>query len=303
MKMHRILAEGAAEILKAVFRERRVLDGVLAEAFEENPRWGKRDRNFIASTVFEVVRWRRALAFVADCEEITALCAAQWRRMGYDIPEWWHHRGTTAEDMAEREAKLAEQPRAVRESIPDWLDEVGQRQLGAAWEREISALNRPARVFLRINRLKATREQVIIWLRSHGIEVEGVEGLEDALVLPVGAMLPKELRADGRVEIQDAGSQMIAPMLKVEPGQKIIDACSGAGGKALHLASLMGNQGRIYAMDITAAKLVELERRARRAGASCIQMRQINDDTARDFAGMADGLLIDSPCTGLGTLR
>ena len=75
MKMHRILAEAAAETIKLVFKEHRVLDHSLAEAFENNPKWGKRDRGFIAETAFEVVRWRRALGFVADSEETDAsLC-------------------------------------------------------------------------------------------------------------------------------------------------------------------------------------------------------------------------------------
>jgi 16S rRNA (cytosine967-C5)-methyltransferase len=127
--------------------------------------------------------------------------------------------------------------------------------------------------------------------------------LPNALVLPEGKMLPHVLRADGRVEIQDAGSQMIAPLMDAQPGEKIIDACSGAGGKALHLASLMGNKGRIYAMDVEERKLEELERRASRAGASCIQARLITETTPEDFAEKADRLLIDAPCSGLGTLK
>ncbi|MEI6178892.1 MAG: hypothetical protein WCS43_18515, partial [Verrucomicrobiota bacterium] len=93
MKMHRILAEAAAGIAKSVFREHRVLDHELATAFEENPKWGKRDRGFIAETVFEVARWRRSLGFLVESEETTALCAAQWVRMGYDIPDWWSYNG------------------------------------------------------------------------------------------------------------------------------------------------------------------------------------------------------------------
>ena len=113
MKMHRILAEAAATIAKSVFREHKVLDHELAAAFEENPKWGKRDRGFIAETVFEVARWRRALSFLADSEETTALCAAQWVRMGYEIPGWWNYNGTSAEEMMAREADLAGQPAGI----------------------------------------------------------------------------------------------------------------------------------------------------------------------------------------------
>lgn len=303
MKMHRILAEAAAGIVKSVFKEHKVLDHALAAAFEENPKWGKRDRSFIAETVFEVVRWRRALSFLADSEDANSLCAAQWNRMGYDIPDWWKHQGLGAEAMAARESLLDNQPRAIRESIPDWLDELGVSELGDAWDAEINALNQRAPVYLRVNTLKTTREKAIEWLAENGVTASEVPGLADALVLPAGKALPKPLRTDGRVEIQDAGSQRISRLLAPQPGDRVIDACSGAGGKSLHLAALMENQGRVYAMDVDARKIAELERRAKRAGARCIQPRVITDATTTDFANAADRLLIDAPCSGLGTLK
>jgi 16S rRNA (cytosine967-C5)-methyltransferase len=223
--------------------------------------------------------------------------------MGYEIPEWWKYKGLAAAEMAAREADLAAQPRAVRESIPDWLDELGAAELGAAWDDEISALNQRAPVYLRVNTLKTTRAEAMAWLASASVETAEVPGLPDALVLPSGKALPKPLRSDGRVEIQDAGSQAIAPLLDPQPGERIIDACSGAGGKALHLAALMRNEGRIYAMDVDARKLEELARRAKRAGANCVQPRPITESTTKDFAEMADRLLIDAPCSGLGTLK
>lgn len=303
MKMHRILAEAAAGIVKSVFKEHKVLDHALAAAFEENPKWGKRDRSFIAETVFEVVRWRRALSFLADSEDANSLCAAQWNRMGYDIPDWWKHQGLGAEAMAARESLLESQPRAIRESIPDWLDELGVSELGDAWDAEITALNQRAPVYLRVNTLKTTREKAIEWLAENGVTASEVPGLPDALVLPAGKALPKPLRTDGRVEIQDAGSQRISRLLAPQPGDRVIDACSGAGGKSLHLAALMENQGRVYGMDVDARKIAELERRAKRAGARCIQPRVITDATTTDFANAADRLLIDAPCSGLGTLK
>lgn len=303
MKMHRILAEATAIIIKSVFHEHKVLDHALAAAFEQNPKWGRRDRSFIAETVFEVVRWKRALGFLADSAEVKALCAAQWVRMGYELPEWWSYKGLSAEEIVAREADLAAQPLAVRESIPDWLDELGVAELGGAWDAEISALNRRAPVFLRVNTLRTTMPEAIAWLTAAGVEVAEVPGLPDALVLPPGKSLPKPLRADGRVEIQDAGSQIIAPLLDAKPGMCVIDACSGAGGKALHLAALMRGEGRIYAMDVDNGKIAELTRRAKRAAATCIKPRVISESMTTDFAGTADCLLIDAPCSGLGTLK
>lgn len=303
MKMHRILAEAASSIIKSVFKEHKVLDHALAAAFEENPKWGKRDRGFIAETAFEVVRWRRVLGFLADSEETNAMCAAQWVRMGFEIPEWWTFKGLSGEEMAAREAELASQPRAVRESIPDWLDSLGEAELGGNWDAEISALNQRAPVYLRVNTLKATRAEVIQWLAENAVEAAEVPGLPDALMLAPGKALPKPLRTDGRIEIQDAGSQLIAPLLHPKPGERVIDACSGAGGKALHIAALMGNQGRVFGMDVDAGKLTELERRAKRAGATCLKSKLIEESTPVDFTSVADCLLIDAPCSGLGTLK
>jgi 16S rRNA (cytosine967-C5)-methyltransferase len=304
MKMHRILAVAASDIADSVFREQKVLDYQLANAFDANPKWGKRDRSFIAETVFEVVRWRRALSFLVGNETTAALCAAQWVRMGFDLPEWWSYNGASAEKMQAREAALADQPRAVRESIPDWLDALGASELGDDWDTELTALNQRTCVYLRVNTLKATRPQVIAWLATFNISASEVPGLPDALALPPGKTIAKSVRRDGRVEIQDAGSQMIAPLLEPQPGEHIIDACAGAGGKSLHLAALMHNEGRIFGMDIAKRKLLELERRATRADATrCIKTREITATTPIDYADVADRLLIDAPCSGLGTLK
>ncbi len=304
MRVHRVLAEASAELLKSVFRDRKVLDHEVTKTFKDNPKWGKRDRAFVAETVYEVVRWRRALAHVADSPEVSALCAAQWVRAGFEIPEWWKFNGTASDKMKLREETLSEESRAVKESIPDWLDEWGVKELGEdAWTRELAALNQRAPVYLRVNTLKNSPEEAIAWLKYHDVEVERVEGVELGLKLPEGRMLPKPLRAEGKVEIQDAGSQCIAPLLDAQPGERIIDACSGAGGKALQLAATMNNEGKLYAMDVEQSKLSELKKRARQAGASCIAIKPITETTATDFEGVADRLLIDSPCSGLGTLR
>ncbi|MFC5051188.1 RsmB/NOP family class I SAM-dependent RNA methyltransferase [Rubritalea spongiae] len=302
--MHRLLATSAADIIHAVFEQRKVLDHSLAKAFQANPKWGKRDRNFVAETVFEVVRWRRALAFLAQDESTPALCAAQWTRMGYDLPEWWQYDGSDAETIKAREAELAEQPRAVRESIPDWLDALGSEELGESWDAELAALNQRAPVYLRVNTLKTSPAEAIDWLASYHIPAHEVSELPNTLVLNPGKTLPKSLRLDGRVEIQDAGSQMIAPLLEPQANECIIDTCAGAGGKSLHLAALMRGKGKIVAMDIVPKKLQELQRRAKRARATrTIETQLINPEAIATYESIADRVLIDAPCSGLGTLK
>jgi 16S rRNA (cytosine967-C5)-methyltransferase len=108
----------------------------------------------------------------------------------------------------------------------------------------------------------------------------------------------------GFFEVQDAGSQVISTFLRIAPGLRVIDACAGAGGKTLHLASLMRNKGRIVAMDTEQWKLDELQKRARRAGVSNIETRLIESGkTIKRLAGSADRLLLDVPCSGLGVLK
>ncbi len=303
MAIHRVLAQGCTGILSEVFRHGRVLDRALDERFRTNPKWGKRDRAFVAETVFECVRWYRALASVADDDGLESVCAAQWRRMGLEIPGWWSWGGCSVEDMPAREAALAGQPRAVRESVPDWLDARGEVELGGRWAAAISALNRRAPVFLRVNALRNDREEARAWLAAEGVESEAVPGFPEALRVAAGRQVSRRLLAEGRVEIQDIGSQRIAPLLDVEPGMRVIDACAGAGGKTLHLAALMGGQGRVLAMDVSAAKLDELQRRVKGAGVRMVRVERWDGGSFARHRGWADRVLIDAPCSGLGTLR
>lgn len=303
MKLHRHLCASTLELAKSVLVNHRVLDHELAAAFEANPKWGKRDRNFVAESLFETTRWRRALAFLVDSEETNSLLTAQWLLMGYELPEWHTYNGRPADEILARQALLAEQPRAIRESIPDWLDLLGHAELGDLWEPQLAALNEKPGVFLRVNTLLTTVSDAIAWLAENGVTTAPVVGYPHALALPPGKMLPKSLRLDGRIEIQDPSSQSIAPLLDPQPGQRIIDACSGAGGKALHLAALSDNEARIFAMDVDPKKLDQLKHRAKRARATAISPKPITETTPTDFENIADSLLIDSPCSGLGTLK
>ncbi len=298
MKIHRPLAEACVPILEAVFSRGRVLDHEVATAFRTNRQWGKRDRHFIADSVWEVVRWRRALGFVAGSDAIEDMLGVVWKRQGYEIPDWWSGR---IGDRGEREARLAHQPRAVRESIPDWLDEAGFEQMGERWETTLASLNRRAPVYLRTNRLSGGRDELLRWLSERGVVAEAVDRLPDGIRLD--QTLPRTLGQEGRFEIQDGGSQMVAPFLGVEPGMRVIDTCAGAGGKTLHLAALMEGRGEIVAMDVSRRKLDELWRRAKRAGVRNLKIEHWSATSLARWRGWADRVLIDAPCSGLGTLR
>ena len=196
--------------------------------------------------------------------------------------------------------------RKIRESIPDWLDELGEKELGKEWETELAALNEEAKVVLRVNTIKISRKELKADLEENeNILTEAPAEYPDALILEQRQnIFTRQQFKDGLFEVQDGGSQLIAPFLKPEPGMRVIDACAGGGGKTLHLAALMNNKGRIIAMDTEGWKLDELKKRARRAGVGNIEPRAIESSkTIKRLENSADRLLLDVPCSGLGVIK
>lgn len=298
---HRNLAQAVVEALEAVFGGGEVASRTVEATVAAHPKWGKRDRNEFSHAVYEIVRWRRLLEFAAQKPDSWSLLGAYLARENRPIPAWPEF---SALDAAQMEARFhGDLPRAIRQSVPDWLDDLGQKQLGDSWDAELSALNEEAPVVLRANTLVSSRDELRRELQTQNIESGPIEGLPDALQL-AGRPRLNSLAAwkHGAFETQDAASQLVAPFLEIEAGQNVVDACAGAGGKTLHLAALMENQGRLLALDVSQAKLDELERRARRAGAHVVA-RRADKQLLRDSRAFADRLLLDMPCSGLGTLR
>jgi 16S rRNA (cytosine967-C5)-methyltransferase len=195
--------------------------------------------------------------------------------------------------------------RKYRESIPDWLDERGELELGDRWDDTIRCLNLPPVLTLRANTLKTTRDELRALLEARGVPFRTVDGALEALVLEQGIDdLPNDELKAGTFEIQDASSQVVSRMLAPEPGMRVVDACAGAGGKSLHLAALMKNRGKIIALDTNEKKLNRISQRAKRANATIIESRHIaSTKTIKRLAGSADRLLLDVPCSGTGSLR
>jgi 16S rRNA (cytosine967-C5)-methyltransferase len=157
---------------------------------------------------------------------------------------------------------------------------------------------------LRVNSLKSNREHVADLLGDEDINADYNNELPDGLILEGRPSVFKtSMFKDGFFEVQDAASQLVAPMLDVKAGMRVIDACAGAGGKTLHIAALMENKGRIIAMDVEERKLQELQKRARRAGAMNLETRLIEPKTIKRLQESADRLLLDVPCSGLGVIR
>jgi 16S rRNA (cytosine967-C5)-methyltransferase len=197
-------------------------------------------------------------------------------------------------------------PDAVRLEVPDWLLEVLRASLGTRLEAELAALAGEAPLDLRVNRLKAEREQVQQALAAEGIATEPTPhspwGLRARGRQPVTATAAFR---DGLVEIQDEGSQLVAALLGAGPGMRVADWCAGAGGKTLALAMTMQNHGRLVACDVSAPRLEGAVRRLRRAGVHNVERHlvQAGDKWSKRHRGSFERVLVDAPCTGTGTWR
>jgi len=316
MKLPPHLLDEIITALGEIFAGRRYADKVIEHTFKRHRKWGSRDRRIFAESIYECVRWWRwfwHLAGLPDAEHTQPECltperlwrvwAAYWIVNGRDLP-----RDETAPEVKPgdvlKRAKEGAAP-AIRAAIPDWLEEIGSHELGAAWAAERNALNVPAEVFLRVNTLKTDRRALRETLGREGFEMEAVDDIPSALRMKQRAnVFGSPSFKSGLFEVQDAASQLIAPFLQAEPGMRVIDACAGGGGKALHIAAAMRNKGRILALDVHAWKLAELRKRASRAGVDIIEAREIEGSkTVKRLAKTADRVLLDVPCSGLGVLR
>jgi 16S rRNA (cytosine967-C5)-methyltransferase len=310
MRLHRNLVFATIDSLHLIFNENKQADKVLKNTLKRDKRWGARDRAFIAETTYDIVRWKRLYAEIAEVREpfdrpnLFRLFAVWATLNGIAIPDWKQFEDTPTRRIKGRFDELSK-IRKYRESIPDWLDELGAKELGKKWDTELAALNEQAEVVLRVNTLKTTVDQLQNELADLEIETEKLKDYPDALKLKERTnVFTTDAFKNGLFEVQDASSQKVAQLLDPKPGERIVDACAGAGGKSLHIATLMENKGQLIAMDIFENKLNELKRRARRNDIFNIETRVIDSTKViKKLMEKADKVLIDAPCSGLGVLR
>lgn len=313
--IHPLQIRAVALALQAIFVENRYADKVIEHTLRQNPKAGSRDRALIAETTYDIVRNFRLYSVLLGKEPQTE--ADFWKLVGIHFAlsaEPLPMRGGTGAeakalqtlDPAEIREKAAQlrTERKLRESVPDWLDELGARELGQQWDETLAWLNRPADVVLRTNRLKTDRAALQKALEQEEIETKPVGDADALVLLRRQNVFKTKAFKNGLFEVQDYSSQLVAPFLDPKPGMRVVDACAGGGGKTLHLAALLEGRGAVIALDTLAWKLDELRQRARRAGASNIETRTIeNTKVIKRLYGTADRLLLDVPCSGLGVLR
>ena len=298
----------AAAAAGAILGKGDYADRAIEYGLNESRHWSPAEKSVFVNLTYELVRWLRLLMEIDPCPTVRGkhmyALGVYMTLKGMPLDPEEFPVPFDAVRIKERFEALSGE-RRIKESIPDWLDEMASRELGEAWPPLLTALNQPAPIVLRTNTLKTTPVALQASLGNAGIQSVAMAGVETALMLPeFYNVFTLSLFHNGYFEVQDTGSQMIAPFVEAKPGMRVIDACAGTGGKTLHLAALMQNKGRIIAMDTAVWKLDALKQRALRAGVSIIETKPIETTKAiKRLAGTADRVLIDAPCSGLGVLR
>lgn len=304
------LLDLATELLRTVLRFDAPADGVVSAFFRQHRKLGARERHTLAETVYTVLRKRLLMQHLAQSGS-----GALERRLA--ILAWQGSESFLRGALGRGEQQWLEQVRALdltalpeklRHNLPDWLAGALRLQLDdAGFWALVEALQTPAPLDLRVNGLKAKREAVEAALAEAGIaavptpfspwglRVEGKPALNEL-----------DLFKQGVVEVQDEGSQLLALLTDARRGEMVVDFCAGAGGKTLALGVSMRNTGRLYAFDVSGHRLEALKPRVKRSGLDNVYAAQIaheRDDRVRRLAGKIDRVLVDAPCSGLGTLR
>ena len=308
--IHRNLLIGIHDALEETFfQDKKYADKVLERLLKAHKKWGSADRQVVSEIFYDIVRWKKRLEYYmgegTKPSNIYNLILAYllWKKVKYK--KFDEFDGIKTGGILSKLDKKTFPTKAIEYSVPDWLAGLFEKELGAKWEKEMSALNEQAPVILRANSLKISAENLVEILKEEGVNSFVLRGYPDAVQLEEkkNVFLTSAFK-EGFFEVQDASSQKIAELLDVKEGMRVVDACAGAGGKTLHIAALMKNKGQIIALDIYEWKLAELKRRAKRAGAFNIEARFIEDNKViKRLHSTADRLLIDAPCSGLGVLK
>ena len=303
--------EMAIAALRVVQQLKGSTDGILRIFFRDNRKIGAKDRIFIADTIFGVLRHFFSLKYITNATTPRLLILAYLVKFkGINLRE-------LAPFITEIELKnlagiksvrLDSLPPFVRSELPEWLIQKMQKKMSDADIFSLGlSFQKPSTLDLRVNTLVASRDDVLMRLHKDGIDAEKTP------FSPIGIRLIKkltiqnhELFVTGKIEIQDEGSQLLGYLVQPKRGEIVVDFCTGSGGKALMMGSLMSSKGRIYGFDVSEKRLNKLKPRLKRSGLSNLFPRWIsseNDVRVKRLIGKVDRVLVDAPCSGLGTLR
>ncbi|HEY4072114.1 MAG TPA: RsmB/NOP family class I SAM-dependent RNA methyltransferase [Herbaspirillum sp.] len=299
------------EVLREILRFTGPADGTLSRYFREHTRLGARERGVVAEAIYGLLRNKAMFTNFAESgngpsmRRLTLLGLAD--AVGIDSLG-----GLSEEETAwlQRTSEIDRtlMPPLMRSNLPLWLfDKLVARDGEAATLALADGMNQQAPLDLRVNSLKATREEVIAELAAAPVLCEPTPYAPLGLrVIKKPSLQNLPLFKSGAIEVQDEGSQLLAQIVGAKRGEMVVDFCAGAGGKTLAIGALMRNTGRLYAFDISDKRLAKLKPRMARSGLSNVHPVLIaheNDAKVKRLAGKIDRVLVDAPCSGLGTLR
>ncbi len=303
------LLDLATELLRTLLKFDEPADSVVSAFFRKHRALGNRERHALAETAYAVLRQRLLYQHLAQSgsgvlERRLAVLAWQGEEKLLRGALGPHEQAWLAEVQKIDRSTL---PDKLRHNLPDWLAAPLREQLGDDFWPLVNALAEPAPLDLRVNPLKAKREEAQQQLQAAGIASEPTPHSPWGLRVEGKPALNKlELFTGGGVEVQDEGSQLLALLLDAKRGEMVVDFCAGAGGKTLAIGASMRNTGRLYAFDVSGHRLDALKPRLARSGLSNVHPAQIaheRDDRVKRLAGKIDRVLVDAPCSGMGTLR
>jgi 16S rRNA (cytosine967-C5)-methyltransferase len=308
--MHpKVLLDEIASLIEKVFKFDHPADAVVARHFRENRSLGPRERATLSDTVFAVLRERLRFEWLARSGS-----GSKWRRLailGFPGDRDFLKSALTDPEKTWLDGcvKVGDTDLMAphRHNLPEWLASALREQVGDEFDALAASLLQPAPLDLRVNALKKKRDAVLADIRSAGLTAEPTAHSPLGIRLQGKPNLSKlPVFASGEVEVQDEGSQLLALLLAPRRGEMVADFCAGAGGKTLALGAAMKNTGRLYAFDTSGHRLEAIKPRLARSGLSNVHPVAIaheRDERIKRLAGKLDRVLVDAPCSGLGTLR
>lgn len=296
------------QALQWVFAKGMQADRAIEQLFKNNE-LSSLDKRILYENFYDIIRWWRLLTAANNGNEsmqdenLARIIGINLVRKDRFIPTHPLLQKLNPISLKKKLEAVCDQP-AICHSLPDWIEERCSREVNN-WEMMINSLNEEAPLAIRVNTLKSDVSAVQEFFEGIGVVAHRSELTPHGIILEEFVNVYRtHIFREGWIEVQDEGSQKVSEFLDAEPGMRVVDACAGAGGKSLHLASIMQNKGKIIAMDIFVKKLEELKRRSKRAGANNIEVRLIESaKTVKRMNDSADRVLIDAPCSGLGVLR
>lgn len=309
IKIHRNIALGVILGLQRILDQHQPARVIVPQLFKMHRQWGSRDRKTAGRILFDILRWK---VLYAHCAQTTQENRNYyWELIGVwcvlneiELPPWEELETLSSTQILSHynNPKLNS---ALRQSFPQWLNKLGINAYGAQrWNKEMKALNQPNIRSIRVNRLKSTPKKLkqVLW-DQHQIETFLMEDYPDGLFFNHHEQLNRlPLFEKGFFEIQDGNSQKVGSFCEVEPGQRILDACAGSGGKSLHLATLMKNKGIVLASDTRQNALDQVHKRSQRNGLQNIQTCLANA-IPKNWVNNTNVVLLDAPCSGTGVIQ